>query len=122
MGIGKVGAQCAHAARYLQVDYNKLDLKINRYYKCEDNTVPLPEDLLRCSDYKDWMKKGTTTVILKADDKEWEKLKEEFKTEMVLITDAGKTEIPSGSETCIGLWPRPKSKFPKIVSRLQALK
>lgn len=41
---------------------------------------------------------------------------------MVLVVDAGLTEIPSGSETVIGLWPMRKSQVPKTVKRLQVLK
>ena len=61
-------------------------------------------------------------VVLRASDKEWVKLKEEFNGSMVLVIDAGLTEIPSGSETVIGLFPMRKSQCSKTIQRLQVLK
>jgi peptidyl-tRNA hydrolase, PTH2 family len=127
MSAGKACAQCSHAAQYLQVEYHELNQRLDRYYGGDKLVPPTMEELLKASDYKDWMKKGVRKVVLRADDKEWEKLKECYKAELesggaVIVRDAGLTEIPSGSETCIGLWPVKKSFALKIVQRLQKLK
>jgi len=65
---------------------------------------------------------GITKICLVADDKEWEKLKLEQSHQMVLVQDAGKTEIPPNSETVIGLHPMLKSQRTKTLKRLQLLK
>jgi peptidyl-tRNA hydrolase len=60
---------------------------------------------------------------LKADEKEWIKLKQEIKDQPhVIVRDAGLTELEPGTETVIGLWPVRKSKRSKTVARLQVLK
>lgn len=114
MSTGKTAAQCAHAAQALTLKYMKLDkvaLTTNDY-----------KQKIMWLEFQEWMDSSFRKVVLKADDKEWQKLKGEFKDNMVLIVDAGLTEIPSGSETVIGLWPMKKSLVPKIVKRLQVLK
>lgn len=68
-----------------------------------------------------WRAENYRKVVLKADEKEWEKLKSEL-YDYVLVQDAGYTEVESGSETCIGLFPMRKSEAPKIIRRLQTLK
>ena len=50
-----------------------------------------------------WHKESYRKVILKADDKEWEKIKEELYC--FVVKDAGLTEINAGEETVLGLWP-----------------
>jgi peptidyl-tRNA hydrolase len=69
----------------------------------------------------EWLKAGVRKVVLKADAKEWRKIKDAY-PECALVVDAGLTEIPSGSETVIGLWPMRKSQVAKVVAHLQVLK
>lgn len=111
MSIGKTAAQTAHAMQYLLL----------RYYawKYDDLRPTDRETLTTIRLFDEWMKGNHRKVVLKADPKEWENLKE---LPHVLVRDMGLTEVPSGSETCIGLFPMRKSDAPKIVRRLQALK
>lgn len=132
MGMGKTAAQCAHASQMLTLDYfemkeesRKLQKKITEVHA--GLTSSIIEEYAKLAPYLsimgEWLKSSFRKVVLSADDKEWAKIKEEFKDEnMVLVIDAGLTEVVAGSETCIGLWPMRKSQVPKLVKRLQTLK
>src|SRR5579885_344844 len=137
MSIGKTAAQCAHASQMLTLDYFEMKAKSKVIaMQIAPLLQPKPEgaEMKRLkaeyaklgrplSIFGEWMGSSFRKVVLQADDKEWAKLKEEFKDQnMVMVVDAGLTEIPSGSETVIGLWPMRKSQVPKAVKRLQVLK
>jgi peptidyl-tRNA hydrolase len=116
MGVGKTAAQCVHASQMLQLQYQKL---------CENyQSLKIHRDLFhnKFNIFEKWLSSSFRKVVLKADDKEWAKLKREFKDSMVLVVDSGLTEIAPNTETVIGLWPMYKSQVPKVVQRLQALK
>lgn len=131
MGLGKCCAQVGHAVSMLMIDYHKLDKRYDKYiteldkkfdqdYTNPDligNNFPMIQYIL----WADWLKEGICKIALKADDKEWMKLKEEQKDSLVLVVDAGKTQIPAGSETVIGLPPIRQSQRTKLVKRLQIL-
>lgn len=122
MSIGKTAAQTAHASEalcQLYFDYSKAILEMISLY---DSGIDFISKYNYIQRYDLWVKENRRKVVLKADDKEWKKLKEEFKNSMVLIVDAGLTEIVSGSETCIGIFPIKKSEAPKCIKRLQTLK
>lgn len=117
MSIGKTAAQCAHASQMLQLQFAELE----RWDMCGWCNGP---DKVRFSDFKDWLDSSFRKVVLKADDKEWEKVKGAFVEDVMRVTvvDAGLTEIAAGSETVIGIWPMRKSQRPKILQKLQVLK
>jgi peptidyl-tRNA hydrolase, PTH2 family len=113
MSIGKTAAQCAHASQMLQLKFNVLERK---FYTDQDF-------LHRIYTFRAWLDSSYRKVTLKADDKEWARVKNEILEEdRVIVVDAGLTEIAPGSETCVGLWPMKKSQVPKIIKRLQILK
>jgi peptidyl-tRNA hydrolase len=132
MGMGKTAAQCAHASQMLTLDYFDKKKEANDLHKkimFEGNPQLLEQYKLRYSEMNrpisimgEWLNSSFRKVVLRASDKEWIKLKEEFKDSMVMVVDAGLTEIASGSETVIGLWPVRKSQVSKTVKRLQVLK
>lgn len=133
MSTGKTAAQCAHASQMLTLEFFELKEKskhLQKLINSNDEKIDKPEKLERykalapwISIFGEWTQSSFRKVVLRASDKEWAKLKEEFKDKhMVMVVDAGLTEIPSGSETVIGLWPMRKSQRPKIVERLQVLK
>ena len=107
MSIGKTAAQAAHGSQMLTLQYMDLKQKLL--------------DIEKISIFEKWINSGIRKVVLKADDKEWVKLKEEF-PEAVIIKDHGLTEIEAGSETCIALFPTYKSQRSKLIQRLQTLK
>ena len=121
MTVGKQVAAGAHASQELQRQYGKLDTRYNAH---ENNMSPAymsDAELARYWLYYDWLKEGVRKIVLRANDKEWSKLKEEFKNEMVIIRDAGYTCVEPGSEVSIGLWPRRKSMRSKLLKGLQVL-
>lgn len=133
MGVGKTAAQCAHASQMLTLKYFEMkDLSKSLQKKMGSSfagdrtpeveaayaTLARPLSIMG-----EWLSSSYRKVVLRASDKEWEKLKEEFKSQnMAMVVDAGLTEIAAGSETVIGLWPMRKSQRSKTVLRLQVLK
>jgi PTH2 family peptidyl-tRNA hydrolase len=116
MSIGKTAAQVGHAVQLL----------IMKYY-----SASLSSDLTCFSDqykvFDKWLQsKSYRKVVLRANFKEWNKVKEEFITSniitSVMVIDAGFTELEPNSNTVIGLFPIFKSQAPKTIKRLQLLK
>jgi peptidyl-tRNA hydrolase len=136
MGVGKTAAQCAHASQMLTLDYFEMKERSKTIQKqIAPLLQPKPEGVemekLKAEYAKlarplsimgEWLSSSYRKVVLRASDKEWAKLKEEFKDSMAMVVDAGLTEIAAGSETCIGLWPMRKSQRSKTIQRLQVLK
>lgn len=111
MSIGKTAAQCAHASQMLQLKFNKLEYQLDTG----------KEFLASIYIFRNWLASSFRKVVLRAKDKEWDKIKEAYPNHIVVV-DAGLTEIAAGSETVIGLWPMYKSESPKIIKKLQVLK
>ena len=135
MGIGKTAAQCAHASQMITLDYFELkDASIKVQKKLYAETHPAGHESViqlkaeyaamscKLSIMGEWLASSYRKVVLRADDKEWAKIKAEFQNEMAMVVDAGLTEIPSGSETVICLWPVRKSQVSKTIKKLQVLK
>lgn len=80
---------------------------------------PICDDRSRIADFIEWSSNSFRKVALKADDKEFEKLKKEFTC--FVVVDAGYTQVAPGSETCMALWPMRKSQVTKTLKRLQVL-
>lgn len=99
MSPGKIPAQTAHG----------IQLMLCNHFQTPTETTTK------------WLLGDYKKVVLKADSKEWEKIKIEFPNAFV-VKDLGYTEVPNGSETCICLFPMEKSQAPKIIKRLQTLK
>lgn len=112
MGMGKTAAQCAHASQMLTL----------KYFWLRERKVISADQKEMQHGFKAWLDESFRKVVLKADDKEWEKIKAEFPDKFVLVVDAGLTEIAPMSETVIGLWPMKKSQAPKVIKKLQVLK
>lgn len=129
MGVGKACAQVGHAVGMLIFQYYDLKEESRTLQKIIIEDSGMPEGKLRYAELSrklsimgEWKNQSYRKVTLKADDREWDKLKIEFKEQMVLVIDAGLTEVMPGSETCIGIWPMRKGQRPKILTRLQVLK
>jgi peptidyl-tRNA hydrolase len=119
VSIGKVAAQVSHATGMLHQQYAKLDKRYDKLDPVDFGKVNFP--VARYFLFTDWLKEGIRKVVLKADEKEFAKLKEEQKDQMVLVIDAGETMLEPGTETCVGLFPMRKSQRSKLLTRLQVL-
>lgn len=107
MSGGKTVIQGCHAVEYL----------CSRYQEIKSS----PAGYL----FKKWQNEGNhRKVALAADDKEWQKVKEQYHNDpnVAMVHDAGYTEIPSGSETAFAIWPMHKNDRPPILKRLHPLK
>jgi peptidyl-tRNA hydrolase len=102
ISIGKTAAQCAHVVQHIT----------EHFY---ENKMNEEQKLL----YNQWRNQDYRKVVLKADEKEWLKIKE--LSGSVLIIDKGFTEIPENTETVIGFYPMIKNSN-KLLKRLQLLK
>jgi peptidyl-tRNA hydrolase len=121
MGVGKTAAQCAHASQMLLLKH--LGLKQSFDYTAAAHDEPHMRDAFdNITLFQEWLGSSFRKVVLKADEKEWAKLKEDMEPMDVMVVDAGLTEIEPGSETVIGLHPMRKSLVGKLVKRLQVLK
>lgn len=111
MGPGKIAAQCSHASKMLILSYVEFKQFKN----------PISEENYKLYTItKEWLEKSFRTIVLVADDKQWEKIKEDVR--VFVVRDAGLTEVPEGSETVLSTWPMYKSQAPKIIKKLQTLK
>lgn len=132
MSMGKTAAQCAHASQMLTLDYfDKKDKSRALQKKIQETTDPdelhvmkglYAEHGRKLSIFGEWLQGSFRKVVLRADDKEWAKIQKDYGEHMIMVVDAGLTEIAAGSETVIGLWPMRKSQAPKTIKKLQVLK
>lgn len=115
MGAGKIPAQCSHATKMLMLRYHSI---LKDYPSLSLTEMHTYDPLLNITE--EWINTSFRTVVLVADDKQWEKIKEEVR--VFLVKDAGLTEVAAGSETVLSTWPMYKSQAPKIIQKLQTLK
>lgn len=118
MGPGKIAAQCAHAAQLLTDHCAEIRMSV---VMGGPSTVH-PEANQLCADFGSWITSGFRKVVVRADDKEWEKIKACPDLHYVVVCDLGLTEVAAGSETVIGVWPRRRGEMPPWWRRLQAVK
>ena len=114
MSPGKIAVQVAHCA-YIFAKYH-IQVKDKEYSICgphggkEVNRIKLVDK---------WEETSFTKIVKQASDSKFDKIKEEF--DNVCITDAGKTEVPTGSETVLALFPMIRSETPSIIWKLRNL-
>lgn len=114
MSPGKIAAQVGHGVGIIY----------NHYSRLKEKSPGPPGDKglelrSKIGYFDSWQEQSFRKIVLRADDKEWEKLKRQL--ECFLVADAGLTEVEAGSETVIALWPMLKSSAPPLVKRLQTL-
>ena len=120
MSIGKTAAQCAHASQMITLKY--LPLYIKYFEKDIEESGWLDKSSYESYLYfAEWLAGSFRKVVLKADEKEWVKVKNELPNNSIIVVDAGLTELNPNTETVIGLWPMKRSERPKIIKKLQVL-
>lgn len=102
MGKGKIAAQCAHAA-------------IEAMLKTKEKS---PENV------DAWLEQGMPKVVLKiSSEREMLELFQRMKKNLpcALITDAGRTQIKTGTKTCFGCGPVPASELEPFIKEMKLL-
>ncbi|KAL6757437.1 peptidyl-tRNA hydrolase 2/Bcl-2 inhibitor of transcription 1 [Haematococcus lacustris] len=103
MGKGKIGAQCAHAAVGVLQQWGST------------HAVAL----------KQWEHHGQPKIALKiSDDDEMDELERKASAAGLptyIVHDAGRTQIPAGSQTVLAIGPAPKSTIDGITGHLRLL-
>ena len=98
---GKIAAQACHAS-------------LGSYKRADENLI------------KNWEREGGKKVVVKVNDlKELFEIYELVKTTNIpyfLVTDAGHTELPESTVTCLGIGPDKDEKIDKITDELKLLK
>jgi peptidyl-tRNA hydrolase, PTH2 family len=112
---------------YKQVILVRNDLKLSKGKLAAQVSHASVEATLNSSKQKvfNWRSKGMKKVILKVENlKEllkYQRLAKREKLVASIIKDAGKTEIPAGTITCLGIGPDKEEIISKITSRLKIL-
>jgi PTH2 family peptidyl-tRNA hydrolase len=100
LGKGKMAAQVAHAAVSLALHSMKNDKRT----------------------FRQWLDQGQKKVVVRVDDlKGLYEIKEKFEAAGIntsLITDAGLTQIPPGTVTCLGAGPAESEQLDAITGSL----
>lgn len=114
MGVGKIAAQCAHGAQMVLLCYNEKMREFGLFKWGKYGRL--------CVTMKKWLDGSFRKVVLKADAKEFEKVKNDEKLDLFVVKDAGLTEVECGSETVLVAWPIMKSEAGKtVLKRLRVL-
>lgn len=113
MDVGKIAAQVGHGVGMLMGRYSEFEVVAHQ-------TNLTDEEFPKWRITTEWLATSYRKIALEANDKDWEKIKDQV--DVFLVKDAGLTEVASGSETVLVTWPMKKSDAPKIIQRLQTLK
>jgi len=101
MSKGKLAAQVAHAA-------------LGAFLEQKNELIK-----------KVWLREGAKKVVLKIESLEEllkiKELAEASKLPNFLVIDAGRTELPEGTVTCLGIGPDYETKIDKITGHLKLL-
>jgi PTH2 family peptidyl-tRNA hydrolase len=104
------------------------DLKLSKGKACAQVGHAVLDCFMRQSDTrltKEWLKEGGKKVVLKCKDlKELHEVNQAAKNNRLVtavIEDAGHTEVPTGTITCVGIGPDSEEKIDKVSGHLKPL-
>jgi PTH2 family peptidyl-tRNA hydrolase len=101
MSVGKMAAQVAHAAVTCALDAKAREPKW----------------------FSEWMKEGQKKVVLRCEDMDHLRALNDKAARAgltrAMITDAGLTELPPNTTTCLGIGPAPEKDIDPITGSLQ---
>lgn len=128
---GKIGAQIGHCIESLCFHYFDLTKEAIQLQKEAVNARATGKEIpyrytvvaRKISLMNEWRNSGRRKIVLKADSKEWAKLKNEYVEgiDRWITIDAGLTICPAGSETTMSIFPMRKSQRSKTLKHLQVL-
>jgi PTH2 family peptidyl-tRNA hydrolase len=103
LSVGKLAVQVAHAAVVCATETKKTNFKW----------------------FNKWQNEGAKKVVLKVDSEQdfflLKKKAEDLKIVSNIISDAGLTEIPSGTNTVLGIGPAPNNIIDQVTGDLSTL-
>jgi len=121
MGAGKTAAQVGHAVQYLMMKREETLALLD--YAMAFGNEEHTKHVKQAFDFNKWHNSDSITkIVLAASAKDFGKVQTEYEGRCVVVKDAGRTEIASGSETVIGLYPMTKASVSKTIRRLRLLK
>ena len=103
----------------------RADLKLPYGKACSQSAHASVEAVLRSDKdkVKKWRSSGSAKIVLKVADKtelhKYNQLAKDSGLTTALITDAGKTVIAPGTETCVAIGPDDEDEIDKITSELK---
>ena len=112
MSTGKIAAQVGHAAHILML----------KYFETKQLKTQNASQKELVANFESWMEASFRKIVLSADTNKFTKLISEMGSDIVVVKDAGLTEIAPGSLTVAGVFPLLKSNAPRIIRKMQALK
>jgi peptidyl-tRNA hydrolase, PTH2 family len=117
MGLGKTSVQTAHATHLLLKKRDDILAACDQYTNQDKKLIEQAIALNK------WHNSDSMTKISKeATTEQFNTIKQQFEGCCVVVRDAGRTEIASGSQTVIALFPMTKKDTPEIIANLPLLK
>ena len=112
---------------YKQVILVRDDLKLSKGKMSAQVAHASVEAMLRShkDDIKKWREEGMKKIVLKvANEKElikYKRIAEDAGLVSALITDAGHTELPADTTTCVGIGPDKEDKIDRVTGTLKMM-
>ncbi|HLF54711.1 MAG TPA: peptidyl-tRNA hydrolase Pth2 [Candidatus Nanoarchaeia archaeon] len=112
---------------YKQVILVRADLKLTKGKMAAQASHASVDAVLKShkDDIATWQAQGMKKVVLKVADKEelllYKQKADDAGLVCALITDAGHTQLPSGTVTCLGIGPDKIEKIDKITGKLSLI-
>jgi len=103
MGKGKIGAQCAHAACGVLEKYKPDNEMLFRHWEAHGQ----PKIALKGKDWEEMADLGTKAL--------------QAGLPVYVVHDAGRTQIPAGSQTVMAIGPGPKPLIDRVTGHLSLL-
>jgi|SRR5581483_2098156 len=103
MKKGKIAGQVGHVVE---------EIVSHHYENCL-------EDKEKMKVWKSWIENHGTKIVLKCSQSVLEEMLRDKNVESFIVKDAGRTQIPAGSLTCVGLYPT--TNPPNVVKELSLL-
>jgi PTH2 family peptidyl-tRNA hydrolase len=119
MSLGKTAVQVGHAVQYLLDHRDKVLAKVDHQWGAWKVDSSLSDLACRFNSWKE--SSSRCKIALAANTEQFNRIKTEYAGACVVVRDAGRTEIPSGSETVIGLYPMKKSERNETLKGLKLL-
>lgn len=109
MNAGKIASQVGHAVQEMIL-----------FYAQDHSRALTPTEHQHMVATREWLASDYRKVVLGASDQEFDEVR--LIQDITVITDLGFTQVPAGTQTCIGLWPMRKSEAPPAIKILLPLK